>query len=234
MISRVTGETIGEVLAFSAGVALSPLAIVAAVVLLVSPRGARPAWLFLSGWVAALTVVTTVVVLIADEADASANGKPASWVSIVKILVALLLVGFGVHGWRGRDGEGEGEGEGTNPPGWMRKLDDVTAAKAAGLGVLFGAVKPKNLLLSVGAGMAVAQVGAAAASQIAGVAAFVLLGSAGVAAPYAISLVMPRHGHDRLIRLRDWMVRENATIIAVISIVIAAKLLGDALVSLAG
>ena len=34
------------------------------------------------------------------------------------------------------------------------------------------------------------------------------------------------------LHLRDWMVRENATIIAVLSIVIAAKLLGDALVSL--
>lgn len=32
--------------------------------------------------------------------------------------------------------------------------------------------------------------------------------------------------------MRDWMVRENATIIAVLSLGIAAKLLGDAIVSL--
>ncbi len=132
----MTGETIGEVLAFGVGVALSPLAIVAAVVLLVSPRGARPAWLYLAGWLATLTVVTTVVVLIADEADASADGGPASWVSIVKIVVAVLLVGFGVAQWRSH---GDGETE-PDAPGWMRKLDDVTATKAAGLGNMINAV----------------------------------------------------------------------------------------------
>lgn len=54
----------------------------------------------------------------------------------------------------------------------------------------------------------------------------------GLAIPLAIQLTMPHRGRDLLIRLRDWMVRKNATIIAVLCLVIAAKLLGDALISL--
>ena len=188
---------------------------------------ASPAWTFAATWVVSLALVSTLVLLLADGADASAHGAPATWVSIVKIVVGVLLLLFGVRRWRGRV---RGEAE-TEAPGWMRKLDDVTIVESAGLSVLF-VVKPKNLLLTIGAGVAVAQVGVSAAAQAVGAAAFVALGTAGLAIPLAIHLLMPTRGRELLIRLRDWMVSENATIIAVLSLVIAAKLLGDALISL--
>ena len=60
----------------------------------------------------------------------------------------------------------------------------------------------------------------------------VAIGTSGVAIPLCIHLFMPQRGRGLLIELRDWMVRENATIIAVMCLIIAAKLLGDALTSL--
>ena len=223
------GQAVGEVLAFGVGVALSPLAIVAVVVMLVARGGAPAAWMFAGTWVVSLTLASTLVLLLADGADASAAGEPATWVSIVKIVVGLLLVLFGVRSL-GERVSGEPE---TEAPGWMRKLDNVTTAKAASLAVLF-VVKPKNLLLTIGAGIAVAQLGAAPAAQVVGVAAFVALGTVGLAIPLAIHVLMPHRGRELLTRLREWMVSENATIIAVLCLVIAAKLLGDALVSLTG
>lgn len=114
----------------------------------------------------------------------------------------------------------------------MRKLDNVTAAKGRVLAVLFNVVKPKNLLLSIGAGVAAAQVGASAAGQGVALGMFVALGTVGLAIPLGVQVLMPGRGEDLLIGVRDWMARENATIIAVLSLVIAAKLLGDAIVSL--
>jgi Sap, sulfolipid-1-addressing protein len=222
------GQAIGEVLAFGVGVALSPLAIVAVVVMLVSGDGGRPAWAFAGAWVLSLGVVSTVVLLVADGADASTNGAPATWVSVVKIVVGLLLVLFGMRQWRGRTGRE------TEPatPGWMRHLDNVTVARAAGLAAAFNVVKPKNLLLTIGAGVAVAQVGASPAGQATAVCVFVLLGTVGLGIPLAIHVVMGSRGRDLLTELRDWMVHENAAIIAALSLVIAAKLLGDAIISL--
>ena len=222
------GRAIGEVLAFGLGVALSPLAVVALVLMLVSQNGARPAWAFAGVWVLSLVVVSTVVLLVADGAEASANGAPASWVSVVKMVIGLLLVVFGVRRWRGP----ERRATVAATPGWMRHLDDVTVPRAAGLAAAFNVVKPKNLLLTIGAGIAVAQVGASPAGQASAICVFVVLGSIGLAIPLAIHVLMPSRGRHLLIELRDWMVRENATIIAVLSLVIAAKLLGDALISL--
>ena len=55
------GQAIGEVLAFGVGVALSPLAIVALVVMLVSPDGARAAWVFAGAWMLSLGLACAVV-----------------------------------------------------------------------------------------------------------------------------------------------------------------------------
>lgn len=222
------GQAIGEVLVFGVGVALSPLATVALVVMLVSPSGARPGWAFAAGWVLSLGVVSTVVLLVADGADASTNGAPATWVSVIKIVVGLLLVLFGMRRWRGRtDRETE-----PATPGWMRHLHNVTVARATGLAAAFNVVKPKNLLLTIAGMVAVAQVGANPAGQATAVCAFVLLGTVGLGIPLAIHVMMGERGRDLLTELRDWMVRENAAIIAVLSLVIAAKLLGDAVISL--
>lgn len=226
----MTGQAVGEILAFGVGVALSPLAIVAVVVMLVAPRGTGPASAFAAGWVTSLAVVTTVVLLVADEADAADGGGPATWVSVLKIVVAALLVVVGLRTW-GRRTPDPDEEAGT--PGWLRRLDGITVAKAAGLGALFNVAKPKNLLLAVAAGLAIAQVGPTPSAGAVAVATFVVLGSAGIAAPLVIHAAMPRRGRGVLVGLRDWMVRENSTIIAVLALVIAAKLLGDAVVSLA-
>ena len=114
----------------------------------------------------------------------------------------------------------------------MRQLDGLTATRAAGFAILFTVIKPKNLLLTIGAGVAVAQTGASPVGQVLAVGVFVLLGSAGLVVPLAIHVLMPTRGRELLVDLRDWMVRENAAVIAVLSLVIAAKLLGDALISL--
>src|SRR6476660_1438033 len=93
------GEAIGEVVAFGVGAALTPLAIVAVVVMLAAPGGTGPAWAFAGCWVLSLTVACTLVVLLADGAEASVSEAPAPWVSIAKIVVGLLLLLFAVRQW---------------------------------------------------------------------------------------------------------------------------------------
>jgi len=95
------------------------------------------------------------------------------------------------------------------------------------------AVNPKNLLLTVGAGAAIAQTGAGAGGQAAALAVFVLLATVGVALPVAIYYLMSDRATEILGDVREWMALENATIMAVICLIIGAKLIGDAISALA-
>jgi threonine/homoserine/homoserine lactone efflux protein len=97
---------------------------------------------------------------------------------------------------------------------------------------LLSAVNPKNLLLTVGAGAAIAQTGASTLDQAVALAVFVVLGTAGVGAPVAIYYAMGHKAAKILGELHDWMARENAVIMAVICLIIGAKLIGDAISAL--
>lgn len=225
----VTGQAIGQVLTFGVGVALSPLPIIAVVLLLATPKGRTSGPAFLAGWVLGIAVLGTIVLLIAGGASASEHGSPATWVSIVKIFLGLLLWLLAARQWRGRPRSG------TEPqlPAWMKRIDTFTPFKSAAVGALLSAVSPKNLLLVVGAAAAIAQTGATAVGQAVALFLFIVLATLGVGAPVAIYFLMGDRATRILDELHDWMVRENATIIAVVCLIIGAKLIGDAISALA-
>ncbi len=102
------------------------------------------------------------------------------------------------------------------------------------MGLLLSAANPKNLLLTVGAAATVAQTGASTVDQAVALAVFVLVATLGVGAPIAIYFLMAERATKILDELHDWMARENATIMAVICLIIGAKLIGDAITGLAG
>ncbi|MGI8971978.1 MAG: GAP family protein [Dehalococcoidia bacterium] len=223
------GQAIGQVLSFGVGVALSPVPIIAVVLMLAAPKGRVNGPAFLAGWIVGLTVVGTIVLVAAGGASATKHGTPADWVSILKIVLGLLLLLLAVRQWRGRP-RGDAKPE---LPAWMKRIDTFTPVKSTGMGVLLSAVNPKNLLLVVGAGTAIAQTGASTAGQAVALAVFVMLATVGVGIPLAIYYLMGHRATQILGALHNWMARENTTIMAVICLIIGAKLIGDAISALA-
>jgi len=223
------GQAIGQVLSFGIGVALSPVPIIAVVLMLATPKGRVNGPAFLAGWIIGLAAAGTIVLLISSGASASSNGAPATWVSILKIVLGLLLLLVAVKQWHGRPRGGAEPGL----PAWMKTIDTFTPVKSAGIALLLSAINPKNLLLTVGAAAAIAQTGSSTIDQAVALAVFVLLGTLGVGAPVAIDYLMGDEATKILGDLHDWMARENATIMAVICLIIGAKLIGDAITALA-
>jgi threonine/homoserine/homoserine lactone efflux protein len=217
------GQAIGQVLSLGVGVSLSPIPIIGVVLMLATPRARSNGLAFVLGWVAGLATVGTVVLLVSSGADASESGQPADWVNVLKIVLGLLLLLVAVRQWRGRPHAGE---EATMPK-WMQTIDQFRPPRAAGLAILLSAVNPKNLLLVVGAAAAIAQTGTSAGSQAVALAVFVAIGTVGPAAPVAIYLAMGERSKRVLDELKAWMSQNNAAIMAVICLVIAAKLIGD-------
>src|SRR3954465_2623223 len=96
------GEAIGQMLPAAVGVAISPLPIVAVVLMLVSRRGRANGPAFVVGWVVGLAIVGAIVLAVSSGAGASDSGEPATWVSVLKLALGALLLLVGVPGWRGR------------------------------------------------------------------------------------------------------------------------------------
>jgi len=215
-------EAIGQVVSFGVGVSLSPIPIIAVVLMLATPRGQTVGPAFLVGWVLGLAVVGTITLVVSSGADASSSSS-SDGVGWVKIVLGVLLLLVAVRQWRGRP-RGDAEPE---MPKWMASIDSFTPIKATGLGVLLSGLNPKNLLLVVGAGLAIAQTGASTEDQAVALAVFVVLGTIGPAVPVAVYFLMRDRADPLLGELKHWMTRSNAAIMAVLCLVIGAKLIGD-------
>jgi threonine/homoserine/homoserine lactone efflux protein len=210
------------VLSLAVGVSLSPVPIIAVVLMLATPRARANGPAFLVGWIAGLLVVGGVIVAVSGGADASDGGGPATWVSWLKIVLGLLLLGVALKTWRGRPSGGEGD-----LPAWMQTIDTFTPPKAFGMGALLSGVNPKNLLLTVGAAAAIAQTDASGGAQAGALVVFAVVGTVGPGIPLAIYFGLGDRAATVLDGLKGWMARNNAVIMVVLCLVIAAKLIGD-------
>lgn len=222
------GEAIGQVLSLAVGVAISPVPIIGVVLMLGTQRARVNGPAFVAGWVLGLTGVGTVVLLVSSGADASDDAGPADWVGVVKLVLGALLVLVALRTWRGRP-TGDQEAE---LPKWMQTIDAFHPGKAAAFGILLSGANPKNLLLAVSAGAAIAGTGIPGGQQAVALAVFVVIGTLGTGAPVALYFALGERSARMLSDLKAWMSRNNAVIMAVLCLVIGVKLLGDGITAL--
>ena len=168
------------------------------------------------------------MLLIAGGADATEEGEPATWVSVLELVLGVLLLLVALKQFRGRPHEGEE----AQTPKWMSALDRFTPLKAAGAGVLLSGINPKNLLLIVAGAAAIAKAGISAVEETVALIIFVLIASVGVAAPVVMYFALGDRSGPLLDRLKNWMARNNAVIMAVLLVVFGFKLLGEGIAGL--
>jgi Sap, sulfolipid-1-addressing protein len=219
------GDAIGQILPLGVGVALSPIAIIAVILMLVTPRARANGPSFVLGWIVGLAIIGAIVLGIAGPSDAGREGEPATGISVLKLILGVLLVLLALREWRGRPHAGEE----APMPKWMGALDRFGPGKALGAGALLSGLNPKNALLAIGAAAAIAGTGISAGQQAGAYAVFALIGTVGVGAPVVIFFALGPRSHEILDRLKGWMGRNNAVIMAVLFLVIGAKLIGDAI-----
>ena len=170
------GNVIGSILPQAIGVAISPIPIIAVILMLFSKRARSNGPAFLAGWVLALTIVGSVVLVLAGAGKVSAGGTPST-LSYAIHLLRLLLLFLAVRNWQQRPKEGETP----EMPQWMATVDSFTAGRAFGLSALLAGANPKNLALALAAVLSIAQAGLSGAQPWIALAVFVLLASISVA-----------------------------------------------------
>jgi Sap, sulfolipid-1-addressing protein len=219
------GQGISEVLTFAIGVAISPIPIIAVIVMLFSQRARVNGPAFLAGWVVALAVVSAVVYIVADQSDVATSSSASDTTSTGKIVVGVLLLIMGLRRWRHRPAPGA-EAE---MPKWMASVDSLSPLKALGLGVLLAGVNPKNLALTAAAAAGVAQLGLSSGDAVVALVVFVVLASITIAGPVVYYLVGGQRAEAQLDALKDWLTLHNSAVMAVVLLVFGVDLIAKGL-----
>lgn len=225
------GDAIGQMLTSAIGIAISPIPLIAVVLMLATPRGRTNGTAFTLSWIASIAVVVTVVVLAGSGADASgADGGPATWTLWLKLVLGVLFLLMAAKQWKGRPREGQ-EAE---MPGWMKAIDTFTPGKAAGLAAALAVANPKNLVLAVGGAVSIAGSSASTGGKTIAAVLMVLIASLCAVAPLAVYLLGGDKAAGVLGEWKSWMSRHNAAIMTTLLVVLGFKYVGDAIGGLTG
>ncbi len=223
-------ESIAEVLTYGVGVAISPVPIIAVILMLFSARARVNGPMYLAGWAIALAVLSAAAYLLADAGSVSTDETAADALSVGQIVAGVLLLLVAARQWRSRPAPGA-EPE---MPKWMAGIDAFSPFKAFTFGVVLAAVNPKNLLLSAAAGAAVATLGPTTSEAVVAWVAFIVLGSITIAGPVVYYLVGGESAKAALDTTKQWLAVHNAAVMAVLFLIFGVKLIAEGLPVLGG
>lgn len=218
---------LADLLTLGVAIAISPLSIVAVILMATAGKGRTNGTAFILGSYAFAVVFLGVLVWFgrstgADEVDSGSHVT----VDVIEVVLGAGLLVLALMQWRKRSD--------TETPKWMTGLDGLSMMKAFGLGVLIaGPLSPKDLPLLIAAGGRIAQAHLPVDQVIAVILIFAAIGIVGVLLPWLISVISPNKVEALLSGLRTWLVANHAVIMTVLFIILGFKLIGSGVADLA-
>lgn len=205
-----------ELIPLALVVALSPLSVIPAILMLHTPRPRPTSLAFMAGWVLGIAAVTAVFVAASDLADR--QDEPSRWGPYVRIVIGAALIAFGIYRWLTRN-------KSAHTPKWLAAMTSIGPGRAFLTAVLLSVTNLKVFAMCAGAGAAIAtaELGRAGAWQA--VAVFTAVAASSVALPVLAYQVSADRLDAPLNRLKTWMEHNHGAVMAVILVVIGAALL---------
>ncbi|MGV0624435.1 GAP family protein [Mycolicibacter minnesotensis] len=195
-------------------VALSPITVIPAVLVLQTERPRGTGLAFLIGWLLSLAALTAAFVA-ASGLLGGLHSTPPSWASWLRIVVGTALIAFGAYRWTTRHGHSE-------MPRWMRSFTSMTPPRAGLAAVALAVIRPEVLLMCAAAGLSIGSAGLSSCATWPAAAFFVALSGSSVALPILGYLAASDRIDPALNRLRDWMQQQHAALVAVVLVFIGA------------
>lgn len=220
-------SAIGAILPLAIGIAISPIPIIAAILMLLSPKAKGTSVGFLLGWVLGILVAVTVFTLLSSVLPGADADESNPVHGVIQIVLGAGLLFLAMRQWRSRPAPGHDPAL----PKWMSAIDTMNAGKGFGLGFVLAAVNPKNLLLGASAGVTIGSADLSAGSVAVVIGVFTVIAAASVAVPVIAYLLASSRMAGPLESLRAWLVHNNATVMAVLLLVIGFVLIGKGIAS---
>ncbi|MGZ4512625.1 MAG: GAP family protein [Mycobacterium sp.] len=198
-------------------ISLSPLTVIPAVLVLQAPRPRPSGLAFLGGWLLSLAALTALAVA-ASGLLGGLDKSPPRWSSWLRVVLGSVLIVYGIYRWLNRHGHAES-------PAWMRSFASITPARAGITGAVLAVVRPDVALICIPAGLGIGTSGLGLVGDWVAAAFFVAIAASSVAIPILAYAAAGSRLDDTLARLKDWMDRNNAALLAAVLVLIGAMVL---------
>ncbi|OBK44636.1 GAP family protein [Mycobacterium kubicae] len=211
------GSVLTRLIPLALVVAVSPLTIIPAVLVLRAPRPRPSGLAFLGGWLLGLTALTAIFVT-ASGLLGGLHKAPPTWASWLRVVLGSVLILFGIYRWFTRRSH-------TESPRWMRSFTTITPTRAGITGALLVVVRLEVLVVCLAAGLDIGTSGLGVGGKWIYAAVFVIVCASTAAIPILAYASAGDRLEDSLTRLKDWMDKNNAAMLAAVLVLIGLMVL---------
>ena len=198
-------------------IAISPLSIIPAVLVLQAPRPRPSSLAFLAGWLFGLAALTALFVA-GSGVLGGMHKSPPTWASWLRLALGSALIVFGIYRWLTRHRH-------TESPAWMRSFATISPTRAGITGLALVVVRFDVLVMCLVAGLAIGTSQLSVAGELICAVFFVAVSASTVAIPVLAYAAAGHRLDDTLARLKDWMEKNNAALLAAILVLIGLMVL---------
>lgn len=195
-------------------IALSPLTVIPAVLVLNASHPRRTGLAFLAGWLIGLAGLTALFTA-ASGLLGGLHEAPPAWASWLRIVVGSALIGFGGYRWLTRHHHGD-------MPRWLRSFTAMTPTRAGATAMALAVARPEVLFMCAAAGLAVGSAGLSRTGAAMAATFFLAVAASSVAIPILGYAAAGDRLDAALTRLRAWMEQQHAAMLAAVLILIGS------------
>ena len=211
------GSVLAKLISLALVVALSPITVIPAVLVMHSPRPRPASMAYLGGWLVGLAALTAVFVEASDSLG-DLHRAPPTWVSWVRVVLGSALIAFGIFRWLTRHRP-------RDTPRWMRPFAKLTPVRAGVTGAALAPLRPEVLIVCATAGLIIGTAGFGEEEGWISGAVFVAIAASTVAIPILAYIGAGGRLDGQLANLKDWMEQNHAALEGAILVVIGLLVL---------
>ncbi len=192
------------------GIALSPIPIIAVILMLFSRRAKVNAPLYAATWVLSMVAIGSVAIFALGDNELVGQDTTKTGGNIVVLIVGALFMAYGAILWMRRPRYAES----LKTPRWLDAIDDIPPFLAVGLGLTGVLINTKNLPLFLAAVEHILIADLGMVRNFVALAIFIMMASVTVVTPIVLFLSGNERMHARLDAFRVWLMRYNQAILA--------------------
>lgn len=215
-------STVGELLPVAAGIAISPMPIIAAILMILSPRANQIGSAFLVGWVGGIVIASIVFAFLGKAASDNDPNASKPITGTIMLALGLALMWLGWKQWQGRPKPGEP----AKRPAWMNAIDSMSVRNALTLGFILTALNLKNMMYEASAGAIIGSAGLNIGEMVIVMIVFVIIASLTVGGPIVAYRIAPDRFAAPLESMRIWLEQNNAVIMTIVLMLIGISIVG--------
>lgn len=220
-------DAVGLTLPFAMAIALGPIPIIAAILVVDSAAARSAGWAFALGWTVGIVLLAAVLgLLFGNLGEATQNGPLVNWLKIAVGLLLFWAAAQKLKSWRSTDE--------VVTPKWLDTFSNIGPVRALRMGVTFAVVNPKHIAFVAAAMSSLSYATTSAAELVASIVVFALLSASTVLAVVMFHAWGGARATTLLEAIKGAMIRHSNIILVVLFVILGANILGAGLAGLNG